>query len=180
MEQEETTAREQHRVDNEVDKLLVKLLIFKRHKRTLEKLYTHKENPVVPYNQGLRGCGTKNGYKHPECRNANSIGIEMCCHQDGNGRWYFDGETVERTVELVRDIMERHGIDGDHVVRHYDVTGKKCPAPYVDDGAAWSCFVYKRPTHRFGGVGLFFFGADLGSFRACLTLERRNDKIKVQ
>ena len=23
-------------------------------------------------------CGTTRGYKHPECRNANSIGVELC------------------------------------------------------------------------------------------------------
>lgn len=34
--------------------------------------------------------------------------------------------------ELVLDIMNRYGISADHVIRHYDVTGKLCPAPYVD------------------------------------------------
>ncbi|WP_243255322.1 peptidoglycan recognition protein family protein [Lawsonibacter faecis] len=86
-------------------------------------------------------CGRSDGrYRHPDCRNANSIGIEMCCHRDGAGKWYFDPETVDRTVELARDIMARHGIDAAHVLRHYDVTGKICPAPYVNDGAAWETF----------------------------------------
>ena len=85
-------------------------------------------------------CGITKGYKHPECRNANSIGIEICCHQDKVGKWYFDPETVDATVELARDIMARYGINTDHVVRHYDVTGKICPAPYVNDLAAWEAF----------------------------------------
>ena len=86
-------------------------------------------------------CGrTDNKYKHPTCRNANSIGIEMCCHQDKAGNWYFDQETIDRTVELARDIMARYGIDVDHVLRHYDVTGKICPAPFVFDTAAWEQF----------------------------------------
>lgn len=84
-------------------------------------------------------CGAKS-YRHPECRNANSIGIEMCCHRRADDTWYFDPETVDRTVELARDIMARYGIDIDHVVRHYDVTGKCCPAPYVNDWAAWEVF----------------------------------------
>lgn len=84
-------------------------------------------------------CGAKT-YKHPECRNANSIGIEMCCHRRADGTWYFDPETIDRTVELARDIMARYGIDVDHVVRHYDVTGKRCPAPYVNEPAAWAAF----------------------------------------
>lgn len=86
-------------------------------------------------------CGRMGGrYKHPECRNANSIGIEMCCRQDKAGKWYFDPETVDRTVELARAIMARYGIDAAHVLRHYDVTGKVCPAPFVHDAKAWGEF----------------------------------------
>ena len=36
--------------------------------------------------------------------------------------------------------MQRYGIDVDHVVRHYDVTGKRCPMPWVDDPAQWDAF----------------------------------------
>ena len=86
-------------------------------------------------------CGRSDGkYRHPECRNANSIGIEMCCRRSSDGTWYFDPETVDAAVELARDIMGRYGIDGGHVVRHYDVTGKVCPAPFVNDPGAWEAF----------------------------------------
>ncbi|HWS42097.1 MAG TPA: peptidoglycan recognition family protein [Pseudoflavonifractor sp.] len=95
----------------------------------------------VPENCVASHCGRSDGkYKHPTCRNANSIGIEMCCHQDKAGNWYFDQETIDRTVELARDIMARYGIDMDHVLRHYDVTGKICPAPFVNDASAWENF----------------------------------------
>ena len=36
--------------------------------------------------------------------------------------------------------MDKHGVDAGHVLRHYDVTGKKCPAPFVDDPKAWVAF----------------------------------------
>lgn len=94
----------------------------------------------VPEGDTAWHCGTSREYRHPECRNANSIGIEICCHQDGKGTWYFDPETIDRTIELARDIMGRYGIGIDHVVRHYDVTGKICPAPFVHDVAAWENF----------------------------------------
>lgn len=83
--------------------------------------------------------GTKK-YVHPECRNYNSIGIELCCHQDAAGAWYFDPETVERGAELAREIMQRYEIPLNHVLRHYDVTGKICPAPFVNSSAAWEAF----------------------------------------
>lgn len=95
----------------------------------------------VPEDCVASHCGrTDNKYKHPTCRNANSIGIEMCCRQDKAGKWYFDQETIDRTVELARDIMARYGIDVHHVLRHYDVTGKICPAPFVLDEKAWENF----------------------------------------
>ena len=34
-------------------------------------------------------CGTNKTYYHPECRNQNSIGIEMCSRKDKNGNYYF-------------------------------------------------------------------------------------------
>lgn len=86
-------------------------------------------------------CGRTDGrYRHPECRNANSIGIELCCHKREDGTWYFDPETLEAGAELARDIMGRYKIPLDHVLRHYDVTGKVCPEPFVRDAGAWAEF----------------------------------------
>lgn len=86
-------------------------------------------------------CGRADGkYRHPSARNANSIGIELCCHQDKAGRWYIDRETVAAAVELARDIVARYGILEANVLRHYDVTGKLCPRPWVEDTAAWEDF----------------------------------------
>ena len=83
-------------------------------------------------------CGAKT-YRHPTCRNANSIGIEMCCHQRPDGTWYIDEETMAAAAELGRDILARYAIPMDHVLRHYDVTGKLCPRPLIDEGA-WADF----------------------------------------
>ena len=84
-------------------------------------------------------CGAAS-YHHPECRNDNSIGVELCCYQDASGRWRFDPATVDNAVQLIRTLMARYGIDIGHVVRHYDVTGKICPEPFVRDAAAWAEF----------------------------------------
>lgn len=81
-------------------------------------------------------CGTKNGYKHPDCRNSNSIGIEMCVRNKGNKAdtsrdWYFEDITVKTAIALTKELMRKYNIPADHVIRHYDVTGKICPNPYV-------------------------------------------------
>ena len=88
-------------------------------------------------------CGAEAGqrYWHPECRNGNSIGIEMCSRKRADGSYYIKPETVANAAALAREIMQRYGIDTDHVLRHYDVTGKRCPMPWVDDPAQWTAFL---------------------------------------
>ena len=85
-------------------------------------------------------CGAR-AYWHPECRNGNSIGIEMCSRKRADGSYYIKPETVANAAALAREIMQRYGIDTDHVLRHYDVTGKRCPMPWVDDPAQWAAFL---------------------------------------
>ena len=84
-------------------------------------------------------CGAR-AYWHPECRNGNSIGIEMCSRKRADGSYYILPETVANAAALAREIMQRYGIDTEHVLRHYDVTGKRCPMPWVDDPAQWTAF----------------------------------------
>lgn len=93
-------------------------------------------------------CGAQK-YVHAECRNTNSIGIEMAVKKRSTATlsasdkdWYFTKETVEATVELVRTLMKKYNIPADHVIRHYDVTGKICPNPYVFNAAdeTWDKF----------------------------------------
>ena len=59
--------------------------------------------------------------------NQHSVGIE--CVSAGED---FTEAQVATLGELVRDLMARYGIPEGSVIRHYDVTGKLCPAPYVD------------------------------------------------
>ena len=79
-------------------------------------------------------CGSDHPW-HPYCRNSNSIGIEMCDSVDG-----VPDDVRSLTVSLVQELMSRYGIDSSHVLRHYDVTGKRCPAPWVDNPAEWMEF----------------------------------------
>lgn len=88
-------------------------------------------------------CGSMNGYKHKYCRNTNSIGIEMCSRKDKNGRFYIKEETVTNAIELTKQLMKKYNIPIENVLRHYDVTGKICPRPFVENLEYWKQFKYR-------------------------------------
>lgn len=83
---------------------------------------------------------------HGICMNRNSIGVEMCSDIVG-GRYTITAATVDRAVELVKYLMGRYNVPADRVVRHYDVTGKDCPEPWVRDESKFTTFK-KRLTER--------------------------------
>lgn len=64
----------------------------------------------------------------------------MCSRKRADGSYYIKPETVANAAALAKDIMQRYGINTDHVLRHYDVTGKRCPMPWVDDPGQWTAF----------------------------------------
>ena len=96
-------------------------------------------------------CGAR-AYWHPECRNANSIGIEMCSRKRADGSYYILPETVANAAALAKDIMQRYGIDTEHVLRHYDVT-EHCYAWVDGPGAvdAFNGFACAGRKYRRGG-----------------------------
>lgn len=73
--------------------------------------------------------GSLESSHHPyygKCTNANSIGIEICTHNNGSN-WEFTGKAVNAAIELTKYLMQKFGVPADNVIRHYDVTGKSCP-----------------------------------------------------
>lgn len=86
-------------------------------------------------------CGRERGGSYfNDCRNANSIGIEMCS-VIRNGVYVIPDETVRNAAELVRYLMERHHVPVLRVCRHYDVTHKECPEPWVRNPKQWEKFL---------------------------------------
>ena len=49
-------------------------------------------------------------------------------------------KTVDNAVELVKMLMTKYNVPIANVIRHYDVTGKNCPAPFVRNNKAWQEF----------------------------------------
>ena len=72
--------------------------------------------------------------------NCRSLGVEMCSKKDANGKYYIPDATVKNAQEIVRQLMAKYNIPVSHVLRHYDVTKKQCPEPFVRDPAQWTRF----------------------------------------
>lgn len=85
-------------------------------------------------------CGRERGGSYyNDCRNANSIGIEMCS-VIRNGVYVIPEETMKRAAKLTRELMAKYHIPVSRVCRHYDVTHKDCPEPWVRNPKLWEKF----------------------------------------
>ena len=91
----------------------------------------------VAWHCGDSGKGTIKGL----CTNSNSIGIEVRPYKidtstaaDASKKdWYFSEAVTDNLVEFTRHMMELYGVPPERVVRHYDVTAKLCPRPWMGD-----------------------------------------------
>lgn len=126
-----------HYTANKGDTAQNNLDYFARTKTGTSAHYFVDENEVCQSVQDTDvawHCGSRNP-RHPYCRNANSIGLEMCNSVGG-----VPEAVIDRTAAFVRELMKTYGLDSSRVLRHYDVTGKSCPAPWVDNPAEWMDF----------------------------------------
>lgn len=80
---------------------------------------------IIPPDQKSYGTSSRE-------HNERGIQIEMC-HPDASGK--ISETTLANVVWLCRELMERYGIT--EIIRHYDVTGKKCPLWYVEHPEEW-------------------------------------------
>lgn len=79
-------------------------------------------------------CAKTGGGKfYGQCTNTNSVSIELCdCMKDTNY------EQLLATRELVQYIQKKCP-NAKHIIRHFDVTGKYCPAPMMGkNNAKWN------------------------------------------
>ena len=102
----------------------------------------------------------KGGRLYGIVKSSNSISIEICSTNrtgkvtnTNDSNWYFTDAAVDRAVELTKYLMQKYGIDADHVIRHYDVNGKPCPGiigwnAETGDESKWRAF-----HARIGGGG---------------------------
>lgn len=67
-------------------------------------------------------------------RNGDTISIEVC-HPDAEGK--FNKKTYQSVVALTAYLCKMFELKAEDVIRHYDVTGKKCPLYYVEHEESW-------------------------------------------
>jgi len=81
---------------------------------------------------------TGGGTMHGIITNTNSLSVELCDPVWGGG--ILPSEAVlENAAALCRQLMEQYSIPLENVYRHFDVSGKLCPAYFVD-AKAWAEF----------------------------------------
>lgn len=86
-----------------------------------------------------KDCSQTGGGKlHGIVTNTNSLSIEMCDTLH-DGTHNVSLATERNAIALGKLLMERYNIPIERVVRHFDVTGKYCPA-YLMDEQKWAQF----------------------------------------
>lgn len=80
-------------------------------------------------------CSSTGGGKfYGKCTNGNSISIELCDDVKG-GSIYPSAETIANAIELTKQLMNKYSVPASRVIRHFDVTGKPCPAYWCGTAA---------------------------------------------
>lgn len=80
-------------------------------------------------------CASTGGGKYYGiCKNANSLNIELC-DDVKNGVIYPSAKTIKNAIELTKSLMKKYSIPAANVIRHFDVTGKSCPAYWCGSSA---------------------------------------------
>ena len=76
-------------------------------------------------------------------RNFDTVSIETCHH---NADGTYTDETYESLVHLTAWLCEKFRLTEEDVIRHYDITGKKCPKYFVENEEAW--LLFKKDVKR--------------------------------
>lgn len=120
-------------------------------------------------------CATTGGGKwYGKCTNNNSISIELC-DVVRNGKNDFTETTIANAAELVRSLMKKYNVPIENVIRHFDVVGKICPKPFVEDEKAWKNFKERLDDEMVTNEEIIVYGK-----KCKVDLIRKNGKTYVE
>lgn len=133
--------------------------------------------------------------------NENTIGIEVCPHHVSGKKypdayekgWYFSDTSIELLKQLdvyIINEIKKAGGETPALVRHFDITGKHCPAPWLEDEQQWedfkadvmSCVNGTNEANSTmtafwlcdGTLGITYTGADGVNLRSGLSMTANN------
>lgn len=78
------------------------------------------------------------------CTNSNSISVEMC---GGPGTREATEKTKDTTARLVANLMKCYNVPIVNVIKHFNVTGKNCPAWCVEWPNKWDDMITRIKTY---------------------------------
>ena len=100
---------------------------------------------------------TGGGKYYGQATNANTLNVELC-DSNKNGEVMATERTLDNAITFIKKKMQEYNIDTEHVIRHFDVTGKSCPAYFCGSSTgdkAWKEFKsklenikFKKPSER--------------------------------
>ena len=111
-----------------------------------------------PHNRYCWAVGSKSRYNTKGGRlwkvatNQNCISLEIVSGNKtgkitypNDPNYYFTTAVIAKAIECTKYLMDLYNIDADHVIRHYDCSGKECPGIIgwnADSGSedAWNSF----------------------------------------
>ena len=101
-----------------------------------EELVQYNPDPYNRYCHAVGGgkYNTSGGRLYGIAQNSNCISLEICS-QNKTGQitypndpnYAFTDAVLANAEKATKYLMSLYGLDGDHVIRHYDVNGKPCP-----------------------------------------------------
>lgn len=94
--------------------------------------------------------------------NYNTLSIELCDNRR-DGRIMATEATLERAAKLARALMEKYNIPIERVIRHFDVSGKHCPAYFMDNNA-WEAFKARLAEKEDEGMTLYHHVEEMPSW----------------
>lgn len=137
---------------------------------------------------GLQDKGSiyssKGAKYYGKCTNANSISIELC-DTTKDGKHTVSKRTRKNAIQFTAKKMLELDININHVIRHFDVTGKLCPIYFVTDEKDWEKFKQELQTelHRLNTNAKITancrFYKEMNDWNGYYNSLIKGDKIKV-